>query len=93
MADQGLDGSIQPFNADEKFTDYDESRTKVVRIAPAKTDAENAAKIRGEITFELEKMCKMIDSAKASGFDVAFQLAKDGLGRQFINSLLISKPF
>lgn len=65
----------------------------VLNLITTKPDAEIAAEIRADITTSLEAMCKRMDKAKADGFIVQFQLAADGLGRQFISNLIVAKTF
>lgn len=66
---------------------------QVIPLQPKRTDAEIAKCIRDDLTNKLNVVCKTLDAAKIDGFEVSFQLAKDGNGRQFISTLVIAKHF
>jgi hypothetical protein len=64
-----------------------------LHLVTTKPDAEVVAEIKEKVAAALRQVCVAFDDAKASGFEVGFQVGPDFLGKFQITQLTVMKKF
>jgi hypothetical protein len=64
-----------------------------IELVPNKPDKELAADLKAELIDAFEPLLKILDKAKASGFNCNFQIGLNAFGKMHIASMHLFKNF
>jgi hypothetical protein len=64
-----------------------------IKLVPSRPDAEIAAELRAKMEAAWEPVCRVLDEARAAGFEISSAAEPDYAGRHRLTRLIIAKHF